>query len=119
LTTEWHTVLGGTITASRQWPTITLAVVEIVIDMAVKTASSAIPRPCADEYSPGKPLRPIIAVRCAVVRRHLVESVRTNGVGPKAYSNLCSRITASGNEKTETNRENAKPCRYLHSSSSA
>jgi hypothetical protein len=102
LTTELRTVLDGTITAGRQRSTITLAEIESVIDVPVKTSGPAIPGPRAYKYSTGKPLRPVIAVRCAIVRRRLIVSIRTNGRRPQAYGN--SRVTTSRNEKTETNR---------------
>src|SRR3954471_10723344 len=56
LTTEWRTVLGRTITASRQRPTIPPAIVEIMIDVAIKPPRACIPRPRADENAPREPL---------------------------------------------------------------
>lgn len=49
---------------------------EVIIHMAVKTLRTMKPWTCANKYSTTKPLRTVVAVRRAVVRRNVVISIR-------------------------------------------
>jgi hypothetical protein len=54
---------------------IAMAEIESMIDVAVEALRSMKPWPRADEYTTREPLRAIVAVRSASIRRRLVISV--------------------------------------------
>lgn len=78
LTTECRALLDRGLAASRKRAPITLAIVEIVIDVPVEIGRSAIPGARTNEHTAGEPLRPVITIGSAVVRRNLVISVRAH-----------------------------------------
>lgn len=88
LAMEFRSVSGRSFTASRQRSMITLAKVEIVIDVTVKMIGPVIPGPGADEDTARKPLRTIVAIRGAIIGRRLVISIRANRSAPEAYRNM-------------------------------
>ena len=57
LPTEWHTPFGRAVSSGGKRPTITLAIVEVVVDMPVETIRPAIPGP-VDENAAWEPLGP-------------------------------------------------------------
>lgn len=67
-----------TFPAPWKGPAIAFAVVEPVIDVPVEMFGPVIIRTRADENSTREPLRPVIAVGRAVIRRSLVIPVRAN-----------------------------------------
>jgi hypothetical protein len=75
---ELPAVFRRVLTAFGKMSTISLAKVEMMIDMPVKTFRSVEPGPRANEHSAGEPFRAIIAIRSTVVRRDFVVSVRAN-----------------------------------------
>jgi hypothetical protein len=58
---------------------VTVIRIVAIVDVAVKTAVAMEPGPRADEYSAGKPVGPIVAVRGAVIRLVVKITVGTNG----------------------------------------
>src|ERR1700685_367369 len=115
LTVELGTLRCGTFTALRYRPTIPLAIVELVIHVPVKARRPVIPRPRANEHAARKPLRPIIPVGSAVVRRRLIVSVRTNWWPTTRHGYGNARWAAPGHQHPETNRHNTQPNQNLHS----
>ncbi len=114
LTMECRTLFRRTLTARRHRTTIALAIVETVIDVPVEMRRPAIEGTCANEDAAREPLRPVIAIRGAVIRRRLVVSVRTNrgADASNAYRNM--RRAAPSHQYTETDRHNSQ-ARHLHS----
>ena len=86
---ELSAVLSGTFAASGERPVVAVAIVEMMIDVPVKAFGSVEPRSRADEYAAREPLRAIVTVRRAIIRRNLVVSVRANRRLSDAYGNLC------------------------------
>jgi hypothetical protein len=86
---------------------ITLAIVEIVIDMAIETLRPVIPRPGADEYAARKPLRPVIAIWSAAVGRRLVVSIRANRGNPEPDRH--ARWSTAYHQNTYTDCRNTQP----------
>lgn len=58
--------------ACREAAAIALAVVQVMIHMPVEMVAAVKPRPRADKDAAGVPLRPVISVRCALIRRSFV-----------------------------------------------
>jgi hypothetical protein len=83
-----RTMFSWTRAARGHSPTVALPKVETMIDMSIEMIRSMEPRSGPDEYTAREPLRAIIAIRSAVVRRNLVVSVRTNRGFSDADPNL-------------------------------
>jgi len=84
-------IFAGTVAPCRRRPVVALPKIETMIDMSVEITRTVIPRSGPDEYTAGEPLRAIIAIRSAVVRRNLIVSVRTN----RRYSNADRNLRGS------------------------
>ncbi len=98
LAAKRHAIFRRTLTTRRQRTTITLANVEIVIDMPAETAGAAVPRSGTYEHAAREPFRSIISIGGTVVWRRFVVSVRAHGRNSDAHGN--ARGTAAGCEKT-------------------
>jgi hypothetical protein len=92
LTVKLCTVLRWSRATRRQGPVVALAIVEMMIDVAVEMFRPLVPRASPDEYTASEPLRPIIAVWSAVIRRGLVVPVWANGRFSDADRHLCTRF---------------------------
>jgi hypothetical protein len=75
LAVKFRTPLGRVLTARRRRAVIAMAIVERMIDMAVEVIRPVKPRSRADEDTTREPLRAIVAVGSASIRRPLVISV--------------------------------------------
>src|SRR5579872_4390971 len=64
-------------------PTVALAIVEVMIDVAVEMIGPVIPRSSPDKDTAREPLRAIIAIGGAPIRAALIVPIWTNGL----YSN--------------------------------
>jgi hypothetical protein len=105
LTVKLGAVFRWSSAARWERPVVTLTIVELVIDVAVEVIRSVIPRANADEdTAAAEPLRPIIAIRSAVVRRSLVVPVGTNGRFSDTDCNLCMCFLSGSKQKTCSNR---------------
>ena len=78
LTVEFRAVFRCTLSALGESPAVTLAKVEMMIHVSVKVFRSVVPGSRPDEYTVQEPLRAIVAIWSAVVRRNLVVPVRAN-----------------------------------------
>jgi hypothetical protein len=105
---ELSAVLNRTLAARGERPVVALAIVKIVIDVSVKVFASVEPRSRANKYASRKPLRAIVTIRRAVVRRNLVVPVRTNRGLPDAYGNLCISLSGGSQKNTCSNRQHGK-----------
>ena len=74
--------------ASRQRPMIPIVRVKPVVDMTMETSRPMEPRPSAEEHPAGKPIRPIVAIRCAIIRRIVKVPVRTSWLNADPDRNL-------------------------------
>ncbi len=82
-------VVEGLFIALRERSVVSVTGVIAVIDMTVEAARTVEPGACADEDSACEPIRAVIAVRGAVVRREIVVAVRAYGRGTDADVDLC------------------------------
>ena len=80
-------VIEGCLPAARQRPVITVMRVVAIINMPVEPTRTVEPGPSSQKHSAGKPVRPVIAVRSAVVRSIVVISVGTHGSWSYVYAN--------------------------------
>jgi hypothetical protein len=103
-TVKLSTVFRWSGAARWERPVVALAIVELMIDVAVEVIRPVIPRASADEDAAGKPLRPIIAIRSAVVRRCLVITVGAHRRYSDADTNLCMRFISGSKQKACSNR---------------
>ena len=88
LTVEFCPMIARMLPALRHRPVISMPVVKMMVYMPVEMIRPVKPRPSADENAAIKPLRTIIPIRCAIVRRHLVVAVRTARLRPNIHRNL-------------------------------
>jgi hypothetical protein len=86
-------------------PLIALTIVEMMIDVSVEMACPVIPRSRSNKYAARKPLRPIITVRGAVIRRLFVISVRANRRLSNANRNLRLCTISVSQNKANTNSQ--------------
>jgi hypothetical protein len=73
--------------AIRQRSSVTVMRIEPVIDMSVKAVRTVKPRACPKKHPTNKPIRPVVAVRSAVIRSIVEVSVRTHGSWSDVHSN--------------------------------
>jgi hypothetical protein len=78
-------------TTLRQRPMIAISRIKPVIYVPIKPARPMKPRPCTDEYTPHKPVRPIVPIRRAIIRRIVEIPIRTIRCRPNLYNNLRGR----------------------------
>ena len=70
--------------AIRHRSSVPVMRIEPVIDMPVKAMRTVKPRACSKKHSAHKPIRPVVAVRSAVVRGIVKISVRAH----RSYTNI-------------------------------
>jgi hypothetical protein len=87
-----RTVLRSSRAARWHRPVVALAIVEMVIYMPVEMVRSVVPRASPDENTASEPLRSIVAIWSAVIRRSFVVSVWANRRFADADCNLCTRF---------------------------
>jgi hypothetical protein len=94
---------------------IAFSIVKVMIDVSVKVVCPVVPGSRSNEYAPCKPLRSIVTVRSAVVRRSLVVSIRTD----RRYSNidrdLGGCLICGGQKKASCKGRQAKYLYRFHS----
>ena len=73
--------------ARRQRAIVTVMRIKAVVDMAEKASRSVKPRACSNKYPSNKPIRPVVAIRSAVIRGIVEVSVRTHGSWSDVYVN--------------------------------
>lgn len=86
---------------SRHRTPVAVAIVERVIDVSVEAIGPVVPRTRADKYSAVEPLRSVVSVGSAIIRRSLVVAVRTNRrtcTDSSDDADVCR--TATGQEKS-------------------
>ncbi len=66
-----------------------IMVIVVVIDVAPEMGGAVEPRSCADEDAARKPLRPVVAIWRAFIRRIVEIAVRADRRGSNLYCDLC------------------------------
>src|ERR1700691_6456379 len=106
LAVELRAVFRRMFTSCGRWPVIALAIVQVMIDVSVEVIRTMKPRTCADEYTASEPLRPIVTIRRAVIRRYFVVPVRTDRRFADTNRNLRLRaITVSQNHANSNSQQ--------------
>jgi hypothetical protein len=93
---------------------VALAIVIVMIDMPVEVFSAVIPRSRTDEHASREPLRAIVSIRSAIVRRNLVITVRALWSHANTYRNLRLRAMATRQEKGGRQSQNAGALPSVH-----
>lgn len=86
-----HTVCRA-LAVFRKSPVISVMRIEAIIDMTIKAMGPMEPRTCAEEQATVKPFGPVIAVRCACVRRVIEIAVGTNRRRSDLHTDLRGRM---------------------------
>jgi hypothetical protein len=81
-------VFGWVLTARREPTVVSLTEIVVMIDMPIEMLRPMKPGSSTDEYTALEPLRAIITIRGAVVRRYFIVPIRTNRWGTNTYRNL-------------------------------
>lgn len=114
LSVKFRTMLRRSRAPGGHRPVVAFAVVEMMIDVAVKMVWSVEPGSGPNEHAARKPLRPVVAIWSAVVRWDLVVPVRTNRWFPNADRNLRGRVTARSHKKAGCNNQKTKMSQFAH-----
>jgi hypothetical protein len=101
-------MIEGVVSTFRMWTSVTVMWVEAVINVAVKVARTMKPGAGSDEHSAAEPLRPIVAVRGAIVRREVVVAIRADRTGSDIYGDLGGRRARDAQQSNGECEENKK-----------
>jgi hypothetical protein len=113
-TVKISTVLRWTLAARGPGPAVALTKVEAMINVSIETIRAVEPRSCPDEYTAREPLRTIVAVWSAVIRRDFIVSVRTNRRFSDAHGNLRRRVIGSSHDKAHVNSHETQSSQDVH-----
>jgi hypothetical protein len=72
----------------RRSPMLAMTGIKAIVYMTMEAPRAMEPGTCSDEDPAGKPLRPIVAVRCAAVWSVVVITIRTSRLRPDRNRNL-------------------------------
>jgi len=84
------------------WSVVSLAIVEMMIDVSVEVLRAMEPWSGPDKYTSREPLGAVESIGSAVVRRRLVVPVRANGRLSDTNGNLCGRLTGGGQKQARS-----------------
>ena len=115
LAMEFRAVLRRVLAAGREAAVIALAVVEMVIHMPVEMVAAVKPRSRADKDAAAVPLRPIVAIRSALIRRSFVVAIRAFRLRADFDRYLRRRLGRRRQEQTGRNRHSRNKLPNLHS----
>jgi len=104
LAMKFCAVFRRVLAASREIAVIPLPVVQVVIHMSVKMIASVEPGSCTDEDTAVVPLRPVISVGRALVRRSFIVAVGASRRRPDFDRNLCPQLRRRRKEQAGRNR---------------
>jgi len=105
LATERHTILRTPFAPGGHGTPVTVPEIESMIDVPVEVIGTVIPRACSDEAIARKPLRTVVAVRSAIIRRHFVITVGTDRRTANSDPDRNMMKTATGGQNTSDNRQ--------------
>ena len=111
---KFRTVIRRMLPARREAAVITLPVVEVVIHMPIKMITPVIPRSRADEDAAVVPLRSIIAVRRASIRRNFIVAIRAIRLHADFDRDLCPCLWRRRKEQASRNRHSRNQLQNLH-----
>jgi hypothetical protein len=97
-TVKLRTMIGHMLSPRRERPMITFPVVQMMVYVAIEMFRSVKPRSCPDKHATRKPLRPVVAIRSAIIRRDLVVAIRTNRSWSNFDGNLRGCCWSGGHE---------------------
>lgn len=72
--------------AFRQWSSVAVMWVIAIVDVAIEAVVAVEPRASTDEHPANEPIGPVVAIRCAVIRRIVKVSVRAHGRWSNVYA---------------------------------
>ena len=93
---------------------VSMAIVEVMIDMAVEMFWPMEPRSGSDEHAAYEPLGAVVPIGGTIVRRLLIVSVRANRGRSDIDRNLRSGIMGDRQEKSCANGHNTQMLKYFH-----
>ena len=96
--------LGWMFSPCWKRPVIAVSIVEMMVYMPVKVLWAVKPRSRADENTARKPLRSVVTVRRAVIRRSLIIAIRTNRRLSDTDCNLCIRFSRGSEQTSRSHR---------------
>ena len=106
LAVKFSAMFSRPLAARRHGSVITLAIVELMIDVSVEVVGTVEPRSRTDEYPAREPFRAVVAIGSAVVRWNLVIAVRACRRFSDAHRDLRGSVMAGGDEKPAGNAQN-------------
>jgi hypothetical protein len=115
LAMELCSVLRGVLAAGGEAAVIALPVVQVVIHMSVKMIPAMKPWSRSDEDAAVVPLRAVIPVRCALIRRSFVVAIRALRLCADFDCYLRRRLCRR-QEQTDRNRHSRNKLPNLHTS---
>jgi len=98
MSVKFGAMIRRVLPARREMAMIAVAIVEGMIHMPMEVVRTVEPGTRSNKHSARKPLRPIIPIRRAVIRRNLVISIRTDRRLADLHSDL-SRSLIAGHQK--------------------
>lgn len=100
--------------ASRHRPMIAIARIEAVIYVAVKTMRAVKPRTGSEEYAANKPVRPVVAIRSAVIRSIVEVTIRAGRLNADADRYLRRGFCAAGGKQANSKSEETERFADVH-----
>ena len=79
----------------------------VVVDVTIKSVGTVKPGASPDEYSPHEPIRAIVAIRCAVIRRVIVIAVRTY----RCYADVDGYLSGRTRKAAHCGRSESRKCK--------
>ncbi len=114
LTVEFGAMVCRVFAPGRHGTVVSLAVVEVMIDVAVEICRSVKPWSCPDKHAACKPFGAVIAIRRTVVRRGLVISVRADRGRADLHRNLRRSRTSHREKHSGSNNRSCKVLQTFH-----
>jgi len=102
LTVKLRPMIRRPLATRRHWSVISMAIVKVVIHMSIEVIWSVEPGSRSNEHATREPLRSVISIRCAVVGRNFVISVRANRRSADFHCNLSWRTRTRGEKQAHT-----------------
>jgi hypothetical protein len=102
------------LSASREWPVVSMAIVQVMIDVPIKMFRPVEPGTRPDEHTAREPLRAVVAIWSAIVGRLLIVPIRTNRRHPDFDRNLRGRGMWRGKEEARSYSQETQMFEYFH-----
>jgi hypothetical protein len=102
------------LSARREWSVVSMAIVQVMIDVSVEMFRPVEPGTRPDEHTAREPLRAIVAIWSTVVGRLLIVPIRTNRRRPNFDRNLRGRGMWHGEEEARSYSHETQMFQYFH-----